>query len=368
MSLSVAIVGPLPPPAGGMANQTRQLAELLRGEGVTVEVVQTQSPYRPAIVAHVPLVRALFRLLPYLLKLWLTLRRVDVVHIMANSGWSWHLFAAPAVWVARLTGRGVVLNYRGGEAAQFFARAFPLVAPTLGRVDKVVVPSDFLRKIFGDYGVSATVVPNIIDLDKFTPPDGFEQNSRSLMLLVARNLEPLYDNESAIHAFKLVHDEVPSATLRIAGSGPQREELEGLVAELGLMNSVEFVGAIDNKDMPALMRSADVLINPSLADNMPISILEAFASGLPVVSTNVGGVPYLVEHERTGLLVEPKSPREIASSVLRVYRERDLRQRLIESAMRAVERYTWSAVWPKLATIYAAAKRPPNAGCVPGRA
>ena len=89
--LRLAIVGPLPPPAGGMANQTRQLAELLRAERVDVTVVQLNAPYRPRFVGRLRGIRALFRLMPYLLSLWRAAGRVDLFHIMANSGWSWHL-------------------------------------------------------------------------------------------------------------------------------------------------------------------------------------------------------------------------------------------------------------------------------------
>ncbi|HET9645641.1 MAG TPA: glycosyltransferase, partial [Burkholderiaceae bacterium] len=114
--LRIALVGPLPPPGGGMANQTRQLAELLEREGASVLLVQTNAPYRPAIVGRVPVIRAAFRLLPYIASLWRAAGRSDVLHVMANSGWSWHLFAAPAIWIARLRGIPAVVNYRGGEA------------------------------------------------------------------------------------------------------------------------------------------------------------------------------------------------------------------------------------------------------------
>ena len=93
----VCIVGPLPPPSGGMANQCEQLVRLLGGEGVQVELVRNNAPYRPAWISHVPVLRALFRLLPYLLALWRACGRAQVVHVFANSGWAWHLFAAPAL-------------------------------------------------------------------------------------------------------------------------------------------------------------------------------------------------------------------------------------------------------------------------------
>ncbi|RFC36344.1 MAG: hypothetical protein DID90_2727553940 [Candidatus Nitrotoga sp. LAW] len=105
--LKIALVGPLPPPSGGMANQTRQLATLLKQEGVNVELVPVNAPYRPRFVGHIKGLRAVFRLLPYLFHLWHAAGRVDLFHIMANSGWSWHLFAAPAVWTAKLRGKTV---------------------------------------------------------------------------------------------------------------------------------------------------------------------------------------------------------------------------------------------------------------------
>ncbi|MEO7160301.1 MAG: hypothetical protein ABIX00_07325, partial [Polaromonas sp.] len=82
-----------------MANQTRQLGELLTAAGATVTTVQVNAPYRPRWVARVPVLRSVFRLMPYLAALWRAAGQVDIFHIMANSGWSWHLFAAPAVWV-----------------------------------------------------------------------------------------------------------------------------------------------------------------------------------------------------------------------------------------------------------------------------
>ena len=96
----VGLVGPLPPPSGGMANQTRQLARLLAEAGVPVELVQVNTPYRPSGSHRCAVVRAVFRLLPYLVRLWRCAGRVDVMHVMANSGWAWHLFAAPAIWIA----------------------------------------------------------------------------------------------------------------------------------------------------------------------------------------------------------------------------------------------------------------------------
>lgn len=352
-ALRVGLVGPLPPPSGGMANQTLQLAGLLRGEGIEVETVQVNAPYRPAWAGRVKGLRAVFRLLPYLAGLWRTAGRVQVFHVMANSGWSWHLFAAPAIWIARLRGTPVVINYRGGEAETFLQRAQNWVRPSLTRADAVIVPSGFLEHVFGKFGFATQVVPNIVNLERFSvAPVPTER--QGLRLLVARNLEPIYDNATALRALALVRAHDPAATLVITGSGPLREELERQAAELGLADAVTFTGRVDNAGMAALYRAADVMLNCSLVDNTPNSVLESLACGVPVVSTNVGGVPYLVEDGHTALLVPPGDAPAMAAAVLRLAAEPALAASLREAGLRQVQQYTWHSVRPRLLDVYRA--------------
>ena len=136
----VCIVGPLPPPSGGMANQCEQLVRLLQRDGVQVELVRNNPPYSPSWIGRVPGLRAAFRLLPYLYRLWSAAGRVQVMHILANSGWAWHLFATPAAWIGRARGVGVIINYRGGNADRFFSSAPGHVLATLAKADTRVTP------------------------------------------------------------------------------------------------------------------------------------------------------------------------------------------------------------------------------------
>lgn len=348
-SLRLVLVGPLPPPAGGMATQTAQLKRLLEGEGVQVDLVQTNAPYRPAALGRVPGLRALARLLPYLWALWQACGRVQLMHLMANSGWSWHLFAAPAIAIARLRGVPVLVNYRGGEAEGFLARSQRVVALTLNRVHALVVPSGFLVQVFGRFGWRAQIVPNVVDLGLFHPGAPREAGHH---LVVTRNLEALYDNASAIRALAELRRGHPDTRLTVAGSGPQRAELEALVAELGLQQAVHFTGRLERQTLAELLRSADVLLNPSLADNMPNSLLEALASGVPVVSTRVGGVPFMVEDGRTALLVPPQDPGRLAAAVRQLFDNAALAAALRSAGLQEARRYTWQEVWPQLAAAY----------------
>lgn len=342
-ALRVCVVGPLPPPSGGMANQCEQLVRLLAQDGVGVELVRNNPPYRPAWVGRVPVLRAAFRLLPYLWRLWQAAGRADVVHVFANSGWAWHLFAAPALWASRARGAAVIVNYRGGYLDSFLAGAPGHVRRSLGGATLRVTPSPFLQRVFAKYGLSAEVVPNIIDLGRFEPvaPRDFGQAPR---IVVARNLEAIYDIGTAVRALQTVRQRFANATLIVAGSGPELQRLKALVTELGLDAAVTFTGRVENSDMPALYAQADCVVNPSTVDNMPNSLLEAFASGLPVVTTNAGGIPDMLEDGVSGILVPIGDPQAMGQEVCRVLADKGLAQRLAAAGRAEAERYTWPRV------------------------
>jgi glycosyltransferase involved in cell wall biosynthesis len=326
-----------------MANQCEQLVRLLAEEGVSVELVRNNAPYRPAWVGSLPVVRALCRLVPYLVQLGKAAGRVDLIHVLANSGWAWHLFTAPVLLVARLHGTPVVVNYRGGNAESFFARAPRHVLWSLHRVALRVTPSAFLQRVFAKHGLTAEIVPNVIDLARFAPVAQRDCGDAP-HFVVARNLEPIYDIPTAMRALVKVHREFRSAQLTIAGVGPERAALEAFAIELGIADSVRFAGRVENTDMPALYASADCVLNPSTVDNMPISLLEAFASGVPVVSTDAGGIPDMVQHGTSGLLVPVGDADAMAREAVRVLRDADLRRRLVRAGLDEAQLYAWPMI------------------------
>ena len=349
--MRVALVGPLPPPAGGMANQTLQLAELLRSAGARVELVQTNTPHRPAWVGRVPVLRAGARLLPYALGLWRAAGRNQIFHVMANSGWSWHLFAAPAIRIAARRGVPVVVNYRGGDAATFLARSHRSVKATIERASAVAVPSGFLQQVFAEHGMASEIVRNVVDLARFRPD--VTGRPRAAHLVITRNLELIYDNATAIRALALVRRHVPEARLTITGTGPEQSALRNLAIELGLQDAVCLAGRLDRDEVAALYRDADVVLNPSTVDNAPNSLLEAMASGVPIVSTNVGGVPFLVQQGKTALLVPPQRPDAMADAVARLLNNSDEAAELVRGGLDEVRRHTWDQVSHSLAHLYA---------------
>jgi glycosyltransferase involved in cell wall biosynthesis len=346
--LRLGLVGPVPPPAGGMAMQTQQLERRLTAVGARVQLVATNAPHRPAWISRMPVLRAFARLPPYLLALWRACSSSDVLHVMANSGWSWHLFAAPAIWIAWLRGVPVIVNYRGGEAREFLDSQAALVRMTMARAHALCVPSDFLREVFAAHDMRAQVVPNVVDTVRFRPAAAGEATSGvgAAHIFVARNLEPIYDNETALRALAIVRDSRADATMTIAGTGPLHEALQSLAHELGLSRHVRFAGRMAHDDVAATLRSSAVALNPSRIDNMPNSVLEALASAVPVVSTQVGGVPYIVRDGRTALLVPAGDAKAMAAALLRVLDDRALATSLRAAGLAEAARYTWARVAP----------------------
>jgi glycosyltransferase involved in cell wall biosynthesis len=339
----VCLVGPLPPPAGGMANQCDQLARLLEAEGLSIEVVRTNAPYRPQWVGRLPFLRALFRLVPFAWNVWRAAGRSQVMHLLANSGWAWHLVAAPAMFAARLRQIGLIVNYRGGAADAFFSSTRRRVVRSLRKAELRVTPTTYLQRVFAKHGLDADIIPNIVDLSRFRPRRD-RRHGDSHNVLVARNLEPIYGIDTALRAFARIRQRFPAATLTVCGSGPELASLQTLAASLAVAEAVEFTGRVDNAAMPALYGRAACALNPSTVDNMPISILEAYASGVPVVSTDAGGVPDILRHGVSGLLVPVGDDVAMAAEVCRVLEDERLCDALIGGGLKEAERCAWLSV------------------------
>lgn len=358
--MRLGLVGPLPPPAGGMANQTRQLAALLRAEGVEVRFVRTNEPCRIGWIRRVRGFREVFRFAFYIKDLVSIARKVDVLHVMANSGWNWHLRAAPAIVIGAARGVPVVVNYRGGLAREFLSKSGAIVRATMRLASAVVVPSRFLQEVFSQHGVCAEIIPNIVDLETFQP--GGDEPRRGVHIVVTRNLERLYGIDTAIRAVAILRNEFPDLVVSIAGTGPDREPLERLSAQLGLNSIVRFTGSLDVGAVAALYRAADVMLNPTRADNAPNALLEAAASAVPIVSTDVGGIPYLVEHGRSAWLAPPENPEALAEGVKLVLRDQKLRDALRANGLALAKSCSWPAVRPQWLGMYCRAARRSRSG------
>jgi glycosyltransferase involved in cell wall biosynthesis len=288
------------------------------------------------------------------------LARADVVHVFSASYWSFLLAPLPAIVAARLLGRPVVLNYRSGEAPDHLNRS-ALARAALARVDRNVVPSRFLADVFARFGIEAAIIPNIVDRNRFR----FRRRSPLRpRLLSTRNFDDLYNVACTLRAFRLVQDRWPEASLTLVGGGPQETMLRRLVAALALEN-VTFTGRVHPDAIADYYDSHDIYVQTPNIDNMPTSIIEAFASGLPVVSSDAGGVPAIVTPGENGLLAAVDDHRGIASHVLRLLDDGPLAASIVENASRTADACTWRHVRQQWVRLYRSVDRVPGDEPVP---
>jgi glycosyltransferase involved in cell wall biosynthesis len=347
----VVVVAPSTNILGGQAVQAQRLIEHLHGrEGMTVELLPV-NPMLPGVLGRlqrIKYVRTVLTSVRYLAALIARLPHYDVVHVFSASYWSFVLAPLPAMLVGRLYGKKVVLNYHSGEAEDHLAR-WPSAVRATHLAHEIFVPSQYLVDVFARFGLHARAIGNFVEFERI--PYRRRSGIRPL-LLTNRNLEPLYNVALVLRAFAIIQRAVPEAALVVAGFGSEREPLEKLARELMLRN-VSFVGRVPPDRMAALYDAADVFLNGSDIDNMPLSILDAFAAGTPVITTDAGGIPYIVRDGVTGLIVPRGDAAALAAATLRVLRDPALALRLSDEARaECLARYTWPAVRDQWVALY----------------
>ena len=340
--VKVAIVAPSLRYVGGQAVQADLLLRLWQNDPdveVTFIAVDPPLPWLLAWAEQVPGLRTIVREPIYFWHLWRGLKDVDLAHIFSASYWSFLLAPAPAWFFAKLRGKKTLVNYRSGEARDHLQR-FRSGKFVLARTSQIVVPSGYLVEVFREFGLSAIVVPNLVDLSQFRYR---ERKPLRPHLVCTRGFHGYYCIDKVVAAFAEVKKEYPEARLDLVGGGALEGDVRRLVAERKI-GGVAFMGVASRQQIGKYYDDADIFVNASWLDNMPVSVIEAFGAGTPVVTTSPESMPYLVEHERTGLLSPVGDEKALAANVIRLMREPELATRLATNAFEESRKYKWEVV------------------------
>lgn len=348
--LQVAIVAPSLRILGGQAVQADRLLQAWQPDPFVHAWLVPHNPLPPVPfrwMTGIKYLRTLATELTYIPLLVRELRRADVVHIFSASYSSFLLAPLPALLVAKALGKPAVLNYHSGEAPDHLRRS-AVARWALSIAGRIAVPSRFLRDVFGRFGMDAVVVPNIMALESFPYRPRVPLRPR---LLSTRNLEGLYNVACTLRAFRRIQDRHPDASLTLVGSGSEELRLRALAADLQLRN-VRFVGRVAPSQIAAFYTDHDIYLQSPEIDNMPLSVLEAFASGLPVVSTEAGGIPTILRHGQDGLLAPLDDDAALAEHVLTLLANPDQARALAEAAHATLSHYTWDQVRDQWLALY----------------
>jgi glycosyltransferase involved in cell wall biosynthesis len=335
---------------GGQAVQADRLIQAWSGDPDVHAWLVPINPIPAGPLRHalrVKYLRTLVTQLAYWPLLLRELRRADIVHVFSASYFSFLLAPLPAVLIARLLGKPVVMNYRSGEAPDHLKRS-AIARATLRRVDRNAVPSGFLHQVFDRFGIASEIIPNIVDLDRFAFR---RRHTLRPAVLSTRNFEGLYNVACTLRTFRLVQDRYPDATLTLVGAGSQDGSLRQHAAALGLRN-VRFAGRVPPSEIWRYYADADIYLQTPDIDNMPSSVLEAFASGCAVVATNAGGVPAILTDGVHGLLVDCNDHAAAAGRISRLIEDPQLSARLTVAARASCEPYRWDNVRTQWVALY----------------
>jgi len=216
---------------------------------------------------------------------------------------------------------------------------------------KLVSPSSFLKSIFENYGFhNVAYIPNAIEIENF------KFNNRSIetiKLFWLRSFASIYNPEMAIMVLEQLTEKGLNPELVMVG--PEADgslaETKRLAKEKGL--SVIFTGKLSREEWVKISKTCNIFINTTNFDNMPVSVVEVMALGLPVVSTNVGGIPYLISDNTDGLLVPQNDVNAMAKAIIQLKDNNTLKDKLVLQAREKVERFNWKTVkskWESLLT------------------
>jgi len=354
--LKVAFVAPSLRILGGQAVQADRLLSAWKDDPDIDAWLVPVNPLPPKLLRwtlRVKYVRTLVTEATYVPLLVRQLARADVVHVFSAAYTSFLLAPLPATLIAKALGKPVLLNYHSGEAPDHLRRS-RVARAALARVDALVVPSRFLVDVFAGFGLEAEAIPNVIDRSRFP----FRARPRPRPHVIStRNLEPNYNVACTLRAFARVQARRPEATLTVVGAGSEAVPLKVLAHALGL-RGVRFVGRVAPEAMGQAYGEADVYVQTPAVDNMPLSVLEAFASGLPVVSTDTGGVGAILTDGVHGLLAAPDDDAAVAAAILRLLDEPGLAPRLADAGFQSTAALTWEVVRDRWRSVYARLGRP----------
>ncbi|HEX8141043.1 MAG TPA: glycosyltransferase family 4 protein [Pyrinomonadaceae bacterium] len=327
--------------SGGSRSVVEDLCERLHADGYEL---LTASPYRNGLLrgAHM-LLTALRRRRDY-----------DLAVVDLYSGRAFLIGEALSILLSAM-GRPFILVLRGGALPEFAAGRARRVRACLRRAEAVIAPSNYLLEGMRPFHDALRLLPNPVSLDNYE----YELRSSPRPRLVwLRSFHEIYNPSLAPRVLAQLAAEYPDISLIMVGRDKGDGSLERtrqVAAELGVSDRVTFPGGVLKREVPAWLRRGDIFLNTTDVDNTPVSVLEALACGLCVVSTNVGGIPYLLEDGRDALLVPQGDASAMAAAVRRILTDSQLAGRLSMNARRKAEQFDWSLILPQWKTLLAAA-------------
>lgn len=331
-----------------MKNNLLYIGNKLLKHGMTATSIETLGVFLEAEGYNLIYASSKIYKLPRMLDMLYTTikyrKKVDFVIIDTYSTKNfWYAFFVSQL--CRLLNLKYITKLNGGDLPNRILRTPRMCNLIFKNAYKNIAPSFYLLEAFSNKGYAEIIyIPNTIELQNYPFKS---RESISLKLLWVRSFTMIYNPEMAIKVFQDLKKEFSQAELCMVGPDKDGtlEKIKLLARKKGLQ--VNFTGGLSKEDWIALSQNYDIFINTTHFDNTPVSVIEAMALGLPIVSTNVGGIPYLLEHNKTALLVEDNDIEGMINAIKEIINNKSLRNNLIQNAQYLVKEFDWTKVKDK---------------------
>lgn len=305
------------------------LASLLKKEGYTVLCKSSK-------------VNQVLRLFDMLFGIIKYRKQIDYVLIDTYSTKNFY-FAFLTSQLARLLSLKYIPILHGGNLPNRLVSSAKMSQMIFKNSYRNIAPSNYLKNEFQKHGFTSDYIPNVLEVPSYSYK---QREFFQPKLLYVRALHQLYNPQMAVHVLGELKKEYPLAELCMVG--PDKDgslvQCKDLSEALGVNDSITFTGLLSKTKWQELSKNYDIFINTTTIDNTPISVMEAMALGLTVVSTNVGGIPYLISDNETGVLVESNNVNEMVNAIERIISNHLLGSKITSEARCTVEQFDWSVV------------------------
>ncbi len=277
---------------------------------------------------------------------WKSRRSYKVAQVDVYSGPAF-FWAESVCWTLRRAQKPYVLVLHGGNLPSFASRWPRRVTKLLRSASAVTAPSQYLIEQLKQYRKDIRLMPNPLDVHAYNYSVRKQPLPRLLWL---RAFDSIYNPTIAPRVVSLLATDFPGVELTMIGPDKGDGSLQNtklVASELSVSERILFTGKVPKKDISLWMNRGDIFLNTTDIDNTPVSLMEAMACGLCIVTTNVGGIPYLLKNEEDGLLVPPNDPKAMAAAVARILNEPGLAEKLSHNARKKAESFDWSTILPK---------------------
>ena len=317
----ILLIANYKPSVGGISGQIEILLEYFNDDINQVDLFNTKDNILKRI------------LMPFVL--FNKGRKYDIFHIHGCSFFGFFPIVI-GVMIGKLLKKKIIITYHGGGLYEFINKYKTKVIYFLNKANTITVPSKYLQDILNNNSIKSKYLPNIIrDNNVYLK----KRENLKPILIVTRTLDEVYNIPLSIMAFKDLKKVVPDAKLKIVGDGKLKNEILELVKKENI-DDIEFIGRVPNSKIGEILNTADIFINPSNKDNMPLSLFEALACGLPVISTNVGGIPDYIIDGINGFLIELNNKEQLMNKILYILNNQDEVQKIIYNGYQTFEQLT----------------------------